>query len=113
MKTILLAAALLAAPYVIHADTLPPPPTIDLRVQPSPARGECTIAWAPSGFAPVSISIRDVRGHVLRRLEGGTNMSSVRWDGRDSEGRNARPGVYYVRLTTVDLEKHTRLILFR
>jgi hypothetical protein len=52
----------------------------------------------------VDLAVYDVIGHEVRevarglRLEAGTQ--SLRWDGRDRDGRGAGPGLYFVRLRT-------------
>jgi hypothetical protein len=114
MKTIvacLLALAIASAAQAIDSGT--PPPALALSIQPSPARGEAVIAWAPSGFAPVRIEIRDARGRVVRRLEAGINAVSTRWDGRDDRGRTVAAGVYFVKLRAAGLERKLHLVFLR
>lgn len=75
----------------------PESPGVSLAVRNNPGRGD---QWIDVG-SPVAgrqeLAIFDPAGRVVRRLDSGDRPSgirSVRWDGRDSGGRNVPPGVY-------------------
>jgi len=58
------------------------------RIMPNPATG--AVRW--SAVQPGRITITDVNGRVVRRLEGGSDG----WDGLDAQGVRVADGVYYV-----------------
>ncbi len=72
-----------------------------LRVFPSPAAAGvgCTIMAAGGAVQPGGrLLIFDARGRTVRMIEvGGNGAASWIWDGRDSAGRKAASGVYFVR----------------
>ena len=114
MKTLLLTAlALTLASAAGAIDSGTPPPALALSIQPTPSRGEATIAWAPSGFAPVRIEIRDARGRVVRKLDATATAVSARWDGRDDRGRTVAAGVYFVKLRCAGLERKQHMVFLR
>ena len=88
-------------------------PVLDVP-QPVPSGGPASLALWPNPFSssvriavsgltqaaaarPATLSILDVSGRLLRRLEGRAGAGFV-WDGRDDEGRSVPPGVYLQRL---------------
>jgi hypothetical protein len=61
-----------------------------------------TIAFALAETGPVSISIFDVRGSMVRRLVDGrfpAGTHHTTWDGRRDDGTAAASGIYYYRMT--------------
>ncbi len=67
------------------------------------ASGQATIDFELGAPQPVRVSVHDVAGRVVRVLRSGTasaGANRVAWDGRDSGGRRAAAGVYFVRLQT-------------
>ncbi|MBD3162076.1 MAG: PQQ-binding-like beta-propeller repeat protein [Candidatus Latescibacteria bacterium] len=76
-------------------------PGAALSIGPNPMRGETRIALAETVRGPVRLSVFDVDGRrVLSRTPirptGGAR--SIRWDGRDGDGRALPPGAYFVRI---------------
>lgn len=70
---------------------------------PNPFRGETEMSFSLASDEPVLLDIFDVHGRrvarlVNTRLEGGAH--TLRWDGRDAEGRKAPAGMYLARLVT-------------
>lgn len=70
-----------------------------LSVFPNPARRGTTITLALPAPTSASVAILDVAGRLVRVLGPSTTSSVHRfdWDGRDSWGRVAESGVYWVR----------------
>ena len=72
-----------------------------------------TVAVAEAG--PVDVTVFDVRGARVKRLEQSTRPAgrfAVTWDGRGESGESVASGVYFVRLTTraaTDVRKVTLL----
>lgn len=83
-------------------DTRPSPPTLSLSVNPNPFCNSTRIGWSPPNGKPIAVTIRDVRGRVVRRITtyptAGT--ASFLWDGRDESGAEVPSGVYIV--ATID-----------
>jgi subtilisin family serine protease len=64
-----------------------------LRAGPNPFRGALDIVAS----APGRVGVYDAGGRLVRALE--SRDGHARWDGRDAAGRDARPGLYFVRWT--------------
>jgi aminopeptidase N len=69
--------------------------------RPNPFRGSTTIGYTLPADGKVTLTVYDVSGRFVRRLvdarQAPGNYEAV-WDGRDSAGRKASPGVYFVKL---------------
>jgi hypothetical protein len=71
------------------------------RPGPNPARGVVRLEFALPHEGPVLLAIHDVAGRLVREVARGTYAAGARtfeWDGRDTRGRPAAPGIYFVRL---------------
>ncbi len=78
-----------------------PAPAASLRAAPNPARGRCALHFAATSVEPVSLTLYDARGRLVRRLEHNVRSPGkqvVEWDGRDSAGRAVPSGPYFARL---------------
>jgi hypothetical protein len=89
-----------------------------LGIYPNPARaGQTRVLLRLPSVVTMDVSIYDIRGHLVRRLQGGSFPSGVRattWDGRDDNGNPASTGLYLVRLTAnPGIHQTKRLVLFR
>ena len=85
-----------------------------LAVFPNPFNPSATIAWRVTRPGRLRIDVHDLRGRLVRRLLDGSVSElagTVRWDGRDTEGRPAASGVYLVRLQESDDRAVTRRVL--
>lgn len=74
---------------------------LSLRCQPGPERGACRIEFTLARAQRVQLELLDLRGRRLARLlaeprEAGA--ASLRWNGRDGQGRRLASGVYLLRL---------------
>lgn len=81
---------------------VPASATLSLSIAPNPFRDETRISWrTPVGSNPVTVTIHDVTGRLVRRLTTTQTdgAGSLRWDGNDDSGREAASGVYIVRAT--------------
>ncbi len=67
-----------------------------LRAGPSPFRGALALSLPGAG----RVRVLDVSGRVLREWD--AEGTTSRWDGRDRDGREAPPGMYFVRWTARD-----------
>lgn len=73
-------------------------------VAPNPVRNAAVFRYtigadvAASGSVPVSMTLHDVQGRLIRTLKSGDAVAGtheVTWDGRDASGRSVAGGVYY------------------
>ncbi len=96
-----------------------PPPQVQFVLfdgpVPSPAVGATNLEYSIMLPARAELSIFDVRGQRVRLLQPRTGLVAgrfrVHWDGRDDDGRDVPPAIYFARLT-VDAETWTRRIPF-
>jgi hypothetical protein len=89
-----------------------------LGARPSPARGTAAseLTWRQAAPGPVALSIRDVRGRLVRRLA--TPLDGVRaagehrvsWDGRDTGGAAVAAGVYVASIEAQGTRRALRLV---
>lgn len=87
-----------------------------LSVSPNPSGpGEASIRFAAPAGRPVSIDVYDVAGRHVRNLVAAGKLagSSVAWDGRDDAGRDAAPGIYFVRMVSGAASESKRISLVR
>jgi hypothetical protein len=83
------------------------------RATPTPSRGPVHFVVALPQAVPVELRIVDVTGRALRSLVYDplpAGEHSLEWDGRDADGRDAPPGLYWAR-GTVGREALSRRIV--
>lgn len=103
--------------YGPYAVTVPDTP-VGARVWPNPSRGAARVELSVPGArgdAAVAAEARllDLQGRTVRLLFSGTlarGVTPVAWDGRGSDGRPLRAGLYFVRLATALGSSTTRLV---
>jgi hypothetical protein len=82
-----------------------------------PSAGDVRLRWQARPGAPARISVRDVRGRLVRDLtpsgEPTGGPQELRWDRRDNAGANAPPGMYFVRLAQGDAARTLPVIVLR
>jgi flagellar hook assembly protein FlgD len=63
----------------------------------------------------VEIDILDACGRVIRRLPSTclNGQACVSWDGRGSDARLVRPGIYHIRLRSADQTLSRRVAIIR
>jgi hypothetical protein len=74
---------------------------LSLDAVPNPARGPIALRFALPAPAWIEVTLYDVAGRVVRVLAEGARPAGgqdIRWDGTDSAGAEAAPGVYFARL---------------
>lgn len=92
-----------------------------LQNYPNPFNPETWIPYQLSVAAPVSISIYDATGVVIRTLTIGYQSEgfyhnrgrSAYWDGRNSLGERVASGIYFYQLTTPTFQQTRRLIIIK
>jgi len=113
--------ALLAVTSVGSGGGRPVPGARDARLylappSPSPARPGAEILYRLATPAKIDLSIYDPAGRLVRVLSGGersTGEHILSWDGRNSRGRAAPSGVYFIVLTAGGETKSRRTVLLR
>ncbi|MFH1277788.1 MAG: T9SS type A sorting domain-containing protein [Candidatus Eisenbacteria bacterium] len=82
---------------------------------PNPARGATTIGYALPAPERVTMRIFDVSGRLVRVLVDGVferaGEHEILWDGKDTGGRSAGPGVYFCRMETGSLRQTKRIVV--
>jgi Domain of unknown function (DUF2341)/Putative Ig domain/CARDB/FlgD Ig-like domain len=82
----------------------------------NPVRGSVVLRMNLAGSGPTSLHILDVGGRRVRMLVHESTQAGrhrVVWDGRDDHGLAVMPGLYFVRLTTLDGHRTRRLVWLR
>ncbi len=86
-------------------------------VAPNPFDGETVVRFGVARSGPVSVSVYDLRGRLVRTLVDGAGLErgdrSVRWNGRDERGQRAASGVYVCRIQADGRTQSTRMMLLR
>jgi hypothetical protein len=86
------------------------------KVAPNPFAGTCTIRWGLSAPGAVDLTLYDLQGRRVRRLEHGfeaPGFKVARWDGRDDRGLAVAAGMYLIRLQAESKEFRGRIQLVR
>ena len=85
--------------------------------RPNPAPGACDVRFQLARGGAVSVGIFDAGGRLVRRLvesrEFGAGAHSLRWDGRDAEGRRVPPGVLLVQVVAGPSRATRRFVVVR
>jgi hypothetical protein len=83
---------------------------------PNPFARGTSVNYELAQYGPVELTVHDVSGRLVRRLESGPRQRGfhgVRWDGTDGGGRVVPTGVYFVRLSAEGKVSTGRLTLVR
>ena len=116
---IVLGTVPVTAPAAPAIADLPPDATVLLANYPNPFNPETWIPYQLTTAAEVSITIYDIRGSSVRRLDLGhqaagyyTNRSrAAYWDGRNSVGEPVASGVYFYTLTAGEFTATRKLLI--
>ena len=86
-------------------------------VMPNPTTGSASIGYAlPNGWRSAWLSVHDVAGRLVRRLDPATGVRgfvAVDWDGKAGSGERVASGVYFVRLEVDGAVATKRIVLLR
>ena len=98
-------------------------PTQNLLLQnyPNPFNPETWIPYQLSEDSPVSISIYDTTGKLIRKLSLGYQSAgfynsqgrAAYWDGRNALGERVASGIYFYQLTTPTFQQTRRLVIVK
>jgi hypothetical protein len=92
------------------------PRPLRLNVSPNPFNSSTSILYTLPSAGDVGVRVYGITGQLVKTLVDRDHIAgahSVTWNGRDSRGRNAASGVYLCRLTTLDGNRVTRIMLVR
>ena len=95
-----------------HADTAP----AIAAVTPSPFTRSVAIELALPQPANISLRVYDIQGHLVANLLSGLRPegpSWIAWDGRDSAGRRAPAGIYFLTLESARKAQTRKVALIR
>jgi hypothetical protein len=84
--------------------------------EPDPFNPRTTIQYGVPAGAHVRLAIYDPQGRLVRTLVDGfvpAGVSSVEWNGRDDQGAAAASGVYFVRLTSGEHVRTSKITLLK
>lgn len=87
-----------------------------LPASPNPFRAATLISFDLHAEGPASAAVFDVTGRRVCVLADGrypAGRHEVRWDGRDGSGREARPGLYFVRVRAAGSEAAVKVLYSR
>ncbi len=86
-------------------------------VYPNPTAGATTVRFSVARPGPVSVTIYDLRGRLVRTLANGASATVGRrdahWDGKDAGGRPAASGIYLCRIEADGQTHAARVMLVR
>jgi len=86
------------------------------RPYPMPFKSEARIAFSLAEAADIAMEVFDVKGRLVRTIADGAYAAgdhSVTWDGRDTRGGAAAPGVYFIRCASANDRHVRRVVLVR
>ena len=103
------------------AAALMPEKTALLPNYPNPFNPETWIPYQLSDDSPVSVSIYDTTGRLVRTLALGFQSAgfynsrgrAAYWDGRNDVGEGVASGIYFYRLTTPSFHQTRRLVILK
>jgi sugar lactone lactonase YvrE len=84
--------------------------------RPNPTRGEATIEYGLAKESPVTLSIYNVTGQVVKEINQGKQKAgyySLTWDGRSNLGHKVGAGVYFYRLQAGNWAKTRKMVVIR
>jgi 1,4-alpha-glucan branching enzyme len=84
-----------------------------VNVYPNPSHGEFTIELRSIQLSPVTISILDLTGRLIRQMKsdivtGGSQL--FKWDGKTSYGAEAGKGIYFIQTRTRGRSETVKII---
>ena len=83
---------------------------------PNPTRAGASIAYSLPNNEQVDLAVYDLSGRLVRNLVAGPmsmGQHTVRWDGRDIDGRAVAAGLYFYRMRTPTFAQSRSLVVLR
>jgi hypothetical protein len=93
----------------------PQRPAALLTSQPNPFFASTEMRFELASASPYELAVFDAAGARVTAFHGigRAGVNSVRWNGRDDQGRGARPGVYYYRLVSGGRSESRKVVLLQ
>jgi hypothetical protein len=92
------------------------PPGLTLKTSPNPFMGSVRIEFTLDAKSRAELGIYDVTGRLVRCISSGTlypERHSFEWNGKDRNGVDVPPGVYFCRISAGGEEATRKLVLAR
>jgi hypothetical protein len=83
---------------------------------PNPFNPVCNIEYALPRSSHITLSIYNILGQKVRMLVDeyqSAGYKSIRWDGRDNQGREVTSGIYFYRIEAGDFVQAKRMVLIK
>jgi len=87
-----------------------------IHAAPNPMTSGANLSFQSIGFSPLTLSIYDTAGRLVRTQDLGALPAGSHthyWDGRDASGSALASGVYFVRLSSTEQQASARVVLVR
>ncbi len=87
-----------------------------IHASPNPTASGVELSFQSDGFSPLTLEIYDTAGRLVRTEALGTLPAGSQahyWNGQGGNGQALAQGVYFVRLSSSELEASTRVVLLR
>ena len=100
----------------VGIDATPEVITGTLHASPNPTASGVELSFRNTGLSPLTLEIYDAAGRLVSAQDLGTlpaGAQSCYWGGLDGNGQALAQGVYFVRLSSSELEASTRVVLLR
>jgi hypothetical protein len=114
---IFMADNMIVTAAVASTDTIIDHRALSTAVSPNPFEGATTVQFSLPRTGPVTVTVYDPQGRLVRTLAAGTTFEAglhgIPWDGRDEAGRNVTSGVYLCRVQTGAQAATTKMFLLR
>jgi hypothetical protein len=89
------------------------PPASMVRATPNPFRQDVSLLLSMPHSGNLEVTVYDVAGRVVRRLEQGSQdagVHRVHWDGRDEAGHQVASGIYLARAESAGMRVTTKVL---
>jgi len=89
---------------------------VSLSAAPNPFRSSAAITFALPRESEVSLGVYDIQGRLVKSLAGGVfgaGLHTFEWDGKDTGGRYAGPGVYFCSLSSGSAVSLKKIVMLR
>jgi hypothetical protein len=93
-----------------------PVPSFSLNAWPNPFKHSTRIAFELEKAAPVTLSIYNLRGQMVKTMALGQKAAGshqIDWDGRDARGSVCPAGIYHIRVRAGERKYDGRVVLVR
>jgi len=100
----------------VGIDATPEVITGTIHASPNPTASGVELSFRSTGLSPLTLEIYDASGRLVRSQDLGTLPAGLQahyWDGLNMNGQALAQGVYFVRISSDEIEASTRVVLLR